>query len=33
MSHVKVPVSIVTCDTYDESLVYQKVKEAVDLLG
>ena len=33
MSHVKVPVSIVKCDTYDDSLVYQKVKEAVDLLG
>jgi uncharacterized protein (DUF362 family)/Pyruvate/2-oxoacid:ferredoxin oxidoreductase delta subunit len=33
MSHVQVPVSIVKCDTYEDSLVYQKVKEAVDLLG
>jgi len=33
MSLKSVPVSIVKCDTYDEDLVYQKVKEVVDLLG
>jgi uncharacterized protein (DUF362 family)/Pyruvate/2-oxoacid:ferredoxin oxidoreductase delta subunit len=33
MSFVPVPVSIVKCKSYDEGLVYQKVKEAVDLLG
>lgn len=33
MSFESTPVSLVKCDTYDEDLVYQKVKEAVDLLG
>ena len=27
------PVSLVKCEAYDESLVCQKVKESVDLLG
>lgn len=30
---MSVPVSIVKCNMYDEDLVYQKVKQAVDLLG
>ena len=33
MSLESTSVSIVKCDTYDEDLVYQKVREAVDLLG
>jgi uncharacterized protein (DUF362 family)/Pyruvate/2-oxoacid:ferredoxin oxidoreductase delta subunit len=33
MPSAKIPVSVVKCDAYDKDLVYQKVKEAVDLLG